>query len=390
MSTVLISLVGGRPLPTILLAQHIQPDTHYLIVSRDSVGAGRDLEKTLAALPADYAPKDSFIVAPYALQETIDACETIIVQHPHGQFLINATLGPKTMAFGAYDAAKEYRKQGSNIEVCYLARDQLVNLFSNTIERVKIDLKTYCASYGWAGAWKQDAADPRLPRLAELFSRDIFCTNALLRSIRGPSQGKGKRTCRTQRVLAAAEFELLKAIEAIGLLSNVQHEAQGTSWTIVDHGAGELLIGGDWLEYMVYTYANGLTAKPNTQLFNELGWGLEDAHGKGEIDFVGLYQSQLIVASCKSKPDIERTWFEELRSKMDQLGKGMCSGLLISTVSRASRSAKDLADYERWAQNNQVVLILAEDIPNLSAILTKVTFADSQLAPQDLRIYPRI
>ena len=82
MAVVLISLVGGRPVPNIMLAQHVRPDYHYLIVSRDSVGTGRDLEKTLAALPMAFAPKESRVVEPYALQETFDACQMIIARHP--------------------------------------------------------------------------------------------------------------------------------------------------------------------------------------------------------------------------------------------------------------------------------------------------------------------
>src|SRR5579859_5573641 len=118
MATVLIALVGGRPAPNITLVQHLQPDHLYLIVSRDSEGPGRDLEKTLAALPAAHVLKQTFVVAPYVLRETIEACREIIAQHSGDRITLNTTLGPKTMAFGAYDAAKAAREQGVDIEVC--------------------------------------------------------------------------------------------------------------------------------------------------------------------------------------------------------------------------------------------------------------------------------
>ncbi len=391
MKTVLISLVGGRPLPNIVLSQHVQPDNHYLIVSRDSVGAGRDYEKTLAALPPAFAPKDTFVVAPYDLHETIDACQKIFAQHPNDRIIINTTLGPKTMAFGAYDAGKTWHAQGADIEVCYLARDQLVCLFANQADqRVQIGLEAYCASYGWQGNWKTAPGDERLAHLAMLLSKNIECTMALLQILRSNDRGKGKRTCKSKEFIPEPEFGLLTSLEALGLVSNVRHEAQGTVWTILDQSAGELLLSGDWLEYLVYTHAGGLKLPSGAQLLSEYGWGLEDAHRKGEIDFAGLYQGQLIIASCKTRPELRREWFEELRAKMDQLGKGMCSGMLVSTISRASRKPTELADYQKWAQINQIVLVLAEDVPNLPAILRKVALVQADLDPPEIAVYPRI
>ncbi len=68
----------------------------------------------------------------------------------------------------------------------------------------------------------------------------------------------------------------------------------------------------------------------------------------------------MIIASCKTEDSIKRTWFEELHSKLEQLGKGMCSALMISSVPKNSRTERDLADYEKRAQERQIVFVMAE------------------------------
>jgi hypothetical protein len=141
---------------------------------------------------------------------------------------------------------------------------------------------------------------------------------------------------------------------------------------------------------MVYTRAGSLTTESGISLLSEYGWGLEDANRKGEIDFAGLYQGQLIIASCKTRPELKREWFEELRAKMDQLGKGMCSGLLISTVAKQTRTEEDIAKYQRWATEQQIVLVFAEDLADLPAILKKVVLCDSKLPPTEMEVWPRI
>lgn len=151
MAIVLISLVGGRTVPNVLLALHLEPDYLYLIVSQDSVGKGRDYERTLKALPENLKPVKSFFVNPYLLKNTIEHCRGIVQEHEKDKIIINVTVGPKTMAFGAYDVAKEFRQKGVDVEVCYLGGNDLFWVFkeSDKPASVKISLARYLTSYGW-------------------------------------------------------------------------------------------------------------------------------------------------------------------------------------------------------------------------------------------------
>jgi hypothetical protein len=79
-----------------------------------------------------------------------------------------------------------------------------------------------------------------------------------------------------------------------------------------------------------------------------------------------------------------------LHSKAEQLGKGMCSTLLVSSVSKNKRTEKDLQEFERWARERQIVLVMAEDIPRMSDILKKIVTGDKELEPKNIPCYARI
>ncbi len=98
----------------------------------------------------------------------------------------------------------------------------------------------------------------------------------------------------------------------------------------------------------------------------------------------------MVIASCKTENSIKRAWFEELHSKAEQLGKGMCSELLVSSVSKSDRTRDDLEEYKKWARERQIVLIMAEDLPQLPDILRKIVTSDKDAEPKHIPYYPRI
>lgn len=389
MARILISLVGGRPLPNLLVALHLQPDHLAFIVSNDSVGPGRDYEKTMLALPRTLQVEEK-IVDPYKLQESVLACHAIIDQHLGDEIIIHATLGPKTMAFGAYDAAKELKAKGIKIDVCYLARESLVWAFKDTIEPVTIGLAQYFTSYGWNVRWKTAVHNEKFQRLVILLVDNVVVAQRLLTILRDHDRGKDKRTLHCKRQLAADEYSLLQEIAQLQIISNIQQNAQGVSWTLNSQEDADDLLTGNWLEYYLYQIAAHLTNAEQPPSFFECGWGVEDTMGRGEIDFAGIFGGQLLIASCKTETGIKRTWFEELHSKADQLGKGMCSSLLVTSVARSTRTERDLQQYAKWAHERQIVLLMAEDLPNLAAILRKTILADENAEPTAIPCYPRI
>jgi hypothetical protein len=386
---VMISLLGGRPLPNMLAALHLKPDCLYVVVSEDSLGTGGNYEKLVNALPNHLKSSQPCSVKPYNLAETIQQCEKILGQHQNDQIIVVSASEPKTMGFGAYDVVKNLRAQNRDVDMCYLSREGLVWVFrdTNNVEPVNIRLEDYFASYGWKVTLKPKQVDARFQKLASLLAQRLPISHRLLCILRSNDRGKGKRTIRYNKRLNDDKFSILQEIEQLQIVSNVQRTGTETQWTINGDEDAKFLLTGDWLEFYVYQIASQLKS---ASLFDEYGWGVEDTSGKGEIDFAGIFGGQMIIVSCKTEDSIKRTWFEELHSKMEQLGKGMCSGLLVSSVSKSSRTEKDLKDYEKWAQERRIVLVMAEDLPQLHDILRKIVTGDKNAEPKHIPYYARI
>lgn len=390
MAKVLISLVGGRPLPNIIVTLHLQPDYLYFVVSQDSLGEGRDYEKTIAALPANLRSSKPFSVRPYVLQDTIKHCQNLIRQHPDDEIIVHATLGPKTMAFGAYDVVKELRTAGRPIDICYLAREGLVWVFEDQTESINISLENYFAGYAWSINFKTDANSDRFEHLISLLVNQLPISQRLLSVLRSADRGRGKRTISYRKLLPDDEYKLLQEIADLQFVSNVRKNDMSVSWTINNDEDGRQLLSGSWLEYYLYQTALAVTNEREQPVFDECGWGIEDAAGKGEIDFAGIFGGQILIASCKTEDSIKRVWFEELHSKAEQLGKGMCSTLLVSTVFRHTRSVRDLQNFSKWADERQIILLMAEDFPRLPTIFKKIVSSNKDAEPKDVPYYPRI
>lgn len=389
MAKLMVSLLGGRPVPNMLAILHLKPDYLYVVVSEDSLGTGGNYEKLFNALPNHLIPSQPCSVKPYILTETIQQCEAIANQHRSDQIIVVSASEPKTMGFGAYDVVKKLRAQDRDVDMCYLSREGLVWVFreTNNVEPVRIGIKDYFASYGWNVTSKPEP-DERFQNLVALLIQNLPISHRLLCTLRSSDKGKGKRT-NTSR-LNDDEFSLLQKIERLQIVNNVQRTDTETRWTIISDDEAKFLLTGDWLEFYVHQIASQLKTAQGASLLDECGWGVEDTSGKGEIDFAGIFGGQMVLASCKTVDSIKRTWFEELHSKMEQLGKGMCSALMVSSVPKSSRTKKDLADYQKWAQERQIVLVMAEDLPQLSDVLKKIITGDKNAEPKHIPCYARI
>lgn len=390
MTKVMVSLLGGRPVPNMLATLHLKPDYLYIVVSEDSLGTGGNYEKLVNALPNRLRPSQPRSVKPYILTETIQQCEAIVKQHQSDQIIVVSASEPKTMGFGAYDVVKNLRAQGRDVDMCYLSREGLVWVFrdTNNVEPVRIGLKDYFTSYGWNVTSKTEQVDIRFQKLVSLLAQHLPNSHRLLCTLRSNDKGKGKRTNKSR--LNDDEFSILQEIEQLQVVRNVQRTDTETRWTINGDEDAKFLLTGDWLEFYVYQIASQLSTARGASLFDECGWGVEDTSGKGEIDFAGIFGGQMIIASCKTEDSIKRVWFEELHSKMEQLGKGMCSALMVSSVPNSSRTEKDLADYEKWAQERQIVFVMAKDLPRLPDIFRKIVAGDRNAEPKHISYYARL
>lgn len=383
----LISLVGGRPVPNIVMTLYFRPTHLRFVVSEDSARENGDYAKTKSALPLALIQPDevmSRVVDPYNVAESREMCLYFASLFPDADIILNYSLGSKPMAFGMYDAARELRERGRNVELCYLTPKGILFIPDGKKEDAAIDISQYFKSYGWNVGFKQGLSDIKMEQMIALILEDIPTSVELLRELRKNDRGKGKRTCNSAGITEHQYSVLLRMEEAV-LLSNVRQEDGKTYWTINSADDGERLLAGTWLEYYAYLQAR------TSGVFSDCAWSVEDVDKKGEIDLAGMLKGgQMMIASCKTEKSIERDMVEETNDKGNQLGKGMCSKVLITTIARAACSHNQLAIYQRWGSEREVLILFAEDLPNLAVIFKKIALANKSLEPAHIPIYSRL
>ena len=199
------------------------------------------------------------------------------------------------MSIAAYQFCSQV--QNKNVNFIYSSRDGLVNILDKTkpIHPIKIKMEDYFKVYGW-NIQMQKGIKKDLNALTEILSTRTNTTHSLLYKLR---QGRrnGKRIDFSDS-LPKSELSLLKEIATVGFVTNIIQAADSISCTIPDNEKSKFLFG-TWLEYLVYQQAVSLN------IFDECAWNVEDSDSKGELDFVGLYEGQLIIASCKTEEKIK-------------------------------------------------------------------------------------
>ncbi len=370
MTTLLISFVGGRPLPNIQLILDVKPDELYLIVSQDSTGKSSNQEKLITALPANLKPIDSYPVAPYVPGETMNACQKIIDKHTTDTIILNIASEPTTMSLGAYQFAKKMKQEGKSIALLYSSRDGIVDIFNETQSPrpLKISIYDYFTVYGWHIETKTDIEKNNIT-VTKLLVENLPVSHDVLKMMRQYDKGNAN-TIHLKQHCTDEQYHLLQEIEKIGFLKNVQKTVSGVSYTKTSQDDWEFLKGG-WLEFYVYMTAKALQHPSGQPLFDECAWGVEEKSegirdGKGEIDFVGIFKGQLIIASCKTESKIKAEYFNQLSTRGDQLGKGMCTKLFVTSTFPTENQRKDA---ERWAQERGIMLVCGNDLSTLGHIL---------------------
>jgi hypothetical protein len=248
---VIISFVGGRPLPNIQFILNEKPNKLYLISSKDSAGIDGNKERLIHALPNELKPYGHFDVNPYVMQETIEKCEQIFQENPANRLIFQLSSEPTTMALAVYKFVLQ--KNAPNISLYYSSRDGIIDVLevtANPPQKIKISIQDYFKVYGWNIGMKQDTNET-LSKLIEFFLNDIAITHELLLKIR--QNHKGKSNIITIPTLNNAELNLLEKMRQAGFIVNI---SKPLFFRIeVVQAKANLFIKGDWLEYLVFQVA---------------------------------------------------------------------------------------------------------------------------------------
>lgn len=349
---VLISLVGGRPLPNVQFILNEKPNVLYLIASKDSAGKAGNKEKLIEALPDNLKPKETFDVNPYLITETINICKEILSMHSGDDIVVQLSSEPTTMALGAYQFVIDNRTKNA-INLYYSSRDGVINIFENTRnpEKLLISLSDYFKVYGWNVAFK-NTIQTDLNSLVDFFVENLKTTQRLLSRIRNAKTDRSNNDFNTY-LLANLEPEQVTILTEMKLRGYIVDLKKNVLY--IDKNKAAFFDTGDWLEYYVYKSALSIN-------FDECAWNVKDLNEKGELDFVGIYSGQLVLASCKTE-SIKSEHIQQLSARAEQLGKGMCSKLMV-TSSTPSDKAK--INHERWRGEYNIDFVYGDDLLNIA------------------------
>lgn len=382
--TIMISLLGGRPLPNIQAALHLHPDRVYFVASSDSTRPGGNYEKALRGLPDGMKPEHPLCaVKPYSMSDTQAACAALVEAHPDDDIVLVLASEPKMMSLGAY----EFARHTPRVRLCNVTRDGLVWLPSEQIEQMKISLQDYFAAYGWEVDWRVAHTEPSdlepYQGVLNVVEQHLSTACDLFAQMRATAQQADRRMTQRRCVYPVRDEAraLLQAVQRAGWLSDLEFDRSGIRWSApARDDLSSFVLSGDWLEAWAFR------AALRAGVFDACAWNIQETQNRQntrQLDFVGIRSGEMVIASCKVGR-LERGFFEEIRARADQLGRTMCSPMLISTAGPVS------ADAARWGRETEVVLVTRDDLPYIGDIFKKVIDGKPGDAPQHIPIYPRM
>lgn len=352
MKKILVSFVGGRPLPNIQQVLSLKPDMVHFVVSKDSMGKGGNHEKLLAALPSDTV-FESHEVAPYAMRETEAVCQRILAQHADDDVSFYLSSEPTTMSLASYRVV-----QAADKPLFYSSRDGVVDIFRDTPpQQMTISLSDYFRAYGWRISFQQDADETQVTA-AEWIVRNIMALNPLLSQIRRKNPKVGDPI----RLEAQDSFyPLLERLAEYQVIVQLAKTDKETCQFVVPDTAAQRFIMGIWLEIYVYQVARRLN------VFSECAWDISGDNRQGQLDFCGIFSGQLLIASCKAISGISRTPLEELVTRGKQLGSGMCSKVFVTNIIPKDRQEREKT--EKWCKEREIEPVFGDGLSNLGNLL---------------------
>lgn len=365
MKKILISFVGGRPLPNLQFVISYAPDKLYLISSKDSSGENGNKEKLINALPPLLQNEVvAYDVDPYDQEETYDVCLSLYNEIKYECYLtLQLSSEPTTMSIGAYRFANYLVDKGVKVNLYYSSRDGVIDIFNKKSIKIssKIGIDKYFSVYGWEVTFQKDN-DQAKSKLCSIILEDINVSLTSLELFRSKNEGKGRRSIKidSKQINSEQKGFFEKLVKNNWLIATKEND---NSFVITYENNQADVLAGKWLEYLIFEKGNLI--KENLGTIDEVARSVEDKNGKGELDFVATINGQLIIGSCKTGKDaVKANYFKELKARAESLGRGMCTSLLITTSSN-----KKSKEYSKWVSDYNVILTYAEDLTNLESKL---------------------
>ena len=359
---ILISLHGGRALPAYRFITKFQPEILHLIAASTS----NSTQNLLDALPKNIKVI-CHNVPPYDFQATQQALSSVLAQHPQeAEFTLQSASEPKTMSFSAWDFCLKNPKQ---IKQFFTSTDQgEIDLFQLDKPPIlaSLSLSEYCQLYVGPPSIEFQKETPDYDAIYPLVQNHAAKLNSLCKKLRTLQQKL--QISRNQEAKISLEKLGLNQEEQKGLnLLNRHNQIKiDRNSLILSPQTNALWLTGNWLEY--YTY---LAAQKN-QVFDELAWNIKHHNQIFELDFMGIKDSKIFIASCKTNK-LEREVFQELSARRDQLGGAACLTLLISSAPSTGQAKEN---QDKWSKEYNIPYCDQANLANLGQIFKELQKQD--------------
>lgn len=362
MPKLIVSFVGGRPLPNILFILNEEPDEVYIIASKDSAKPGGNKEKLIDALPTSLQLADTLDVNPYSISETLECCRKILGKYSQHEIIFHLSSEPTTMSIAAFQSIIE-AKSSNRCKLYYSSRDGVVDILldNNNPQKLSISMDDYFRAYGWEIDKKQEVNE-KYNQITELIVGNIETAQPLLAKMRKKGLTPNDVVLEVDRP-TLSEIKFLDQMWMTRLLIDLQLKNDNRAVVKVDSTVSNFFLTGDWLEYFVFKTSMELSRET---CFDESAWAVCDKAKKGELDFVGVKNGQLVIASCKTEKKITASNLQELSARADQLGKGMCTRLMISSNISKNKNQQ----YKKWESEYKLKIVDGYNLSFLKEILS--------------------
>ena len=316
--TVLLELVGEQPMPNLIPALEYRPDTLVFLVSERTRPHALHTQAALESVPELASTRFRTIqVDPYSIDHAAKAVEELLGAHAGAKLTLNITGGTKTMALGAYRAARgdPWRDR---VRVLYVSTELETEqvIAGETVEQRHLDLQIaadlYLRAHGanvgvrpppYPASWTGVAFD--MARQIERDAQDEVGSRTLsqmLARVARASAGMSDSHLRTMPVeiprksVRSAGLYLLRQCQDAGILGGLALIGGEVRFTLSSSRALEFLKGG-WLE----AYVAG--AARRSEVFHDVQTCLPIAHpllGNHELDVVAMRGVVAVLCSCKA------------------------------------------------------------------------------------------
>ncbi len=379
-------LVGGRAsIPNILTIIHQRPDIIVAVSSTESKKDVPRLEQAIKAVHPTYQLEQVDPVDAFDFSQIYSVCEKAVKNHPDAEWIFNITTGTTIMSIAAYEVAKKYR-QSLSIQCWYINTSQtrVISLAEDSQEKIfQITVSQYAAAYNRVLS-PGDLDDERryvelhwLPFAQRLGKNphDASLIKLVMNKIKNrpgkDKEGEDKSKYYPMEGLSDGVYSLLEEAQHLQLISQLTRDTTSIGFRLSYFQ--DRFLNGAWLEAYVWDEAKKLGDLDDCKM-DDCQWNhtIIDGKSKNELDVVMTYKAQLLIAECKTGEEeaFDSKTLYKLDSVANLLGGRFVSKLLITSLPLPTKADK-LQEFIEQAESRRVVVVTAEDLPQIREILKR-------------------